>query len=70
MKTNWRQQMLKKGEVYRVRAEGLNFVGKDHGYLWVYTGMDEDFSGAPRNYFKSVATGEREWFPVLWLHLD
>jgi hypothetical protein len=61
---------LVEGQVYRLRNAGLNFVGKDHGYLWVYTGMGEGFAGAPRNYFKSVATGEREWFPVFWLDLD
>lgn len=61
---------LVKGQVYRLRDAGIEFTGEDHGWLWIYAGMDEDFAGAPRNYFKSVATGRREWLPVLWLDLD
>lgn len=62
--------MLKKGEVYRLSSPGFQFTGEEDGWLWVYTGRGMDGAGIFRNYFKSVATGRREWLPVLWLDLD
>jgi hypothetical protein len=61
---------LVEGRVYRLRNPGVEFTGEDHGWLWIYTGVEVDERQRPRDYFKSVATGERQWFPVYWFDLD
>jgi len=60
---------LVEGQVYRLTSKA-KFTGKYHGWLWIYTGVEVDERQRPRGYFKSVATGERQWFPVHWLDLD
>ena len=54
------------GQVYRLHKDATASGLFDDGYLWIFVGMRE-LDGGTRHAFKSVATGELEWWPPLWI---
>jgi hypothetical protein len=55
------------GEVYRFRPPLKPSLGyEENGFLWIYVGV-QDFDGGKRPTFKSIATGEVDWWPSDWM---
>jgi hypothetical protein len=56
------------GEVYRLNPKGdmnTSYYMRN-GYLWVYSYYQEN-DDTYYYYFKSIATGETEWWPSDWM---
>lgn len=58
--------MLKEGEVYRLNCPSPSPAYTKDGYLWVFLGV-RVIDGVNRRAFKSVATGEVDWWPRNWM---
>ena len=55
------------GEVYRLHAPTSHtFRYDENGFLWIFIGM-QDRDGGKRRTFKSIATGEIDWWPPSWI---
>lgn len=58
--------MLEKGKVYRLDCPISAPTYTKDGYLWVFLGA-RVMDGVKRQVFKSVATGEVNWWPPRWM---
>ena len=57
---------LVKGRVYRLNWSSPHQGYPKDGYLWVFLGRGM-VEGGNHHLFKSVATGEVDWWPPLWM---
>jgi hypothetical protein len=52
------------GQVYKLTPVTGYIFNPEHGYLWIYSYYE---ARGYSYYFKSIATGEVDWWPPHWM---